>query len=289
MDETVCTVITSISMDHMEYLGPLLENIAAEKFAVVKKNVYACFAGVDASLIQMFKDYCTQRGARPCVLTEDVEIKNILISPDGNHFDFFSKSLELKNIETNLIGNFQIYNAALSLLAISKINGLKNLFKNINEFSIRNGLKNAAWPARLEIISRRDKRVKKTLIILDGAHNFDGIKNLCESVKTLWPDLNFAVVYAAMRDKNYLGCLGLISKELKPKFYATTVPEMPRALTPDELLSAASDEEEFEWRAKSVFENPLDAVKKAAGENENVLICGSLYLIGWLKRNADKF
>ena len=285
MDETVCSVIASISMDHMEYLGPLLENIAAEKFAVVKKNVHACFAGVDKSLIPMFKNYCAENGALAHVLTEDVKLENIKISPDGNEFDFCSPNLELKNIKTNLIGSYQINNAALSLLAVSEI---KNLFPNINENSILEGMKKAAWPGRLEIVSRNP------LIILDGGHNFDGVKKLCTSIKTLWPEAveagKFGVVYAAMRDKNYLGCLGLISKELKPKFYATTVPEMPRALTPEELLTAASDEEEFEWRNDpESFNNPLDAVKKAARENENVLICGSLYLIGWLKRNADKF
>ncbi len=285
MDETVCSVIASISMDHMEYLGPLLENIADEKFAVVKKNVHACFAGVDKSLIPMFKNYCAENGALAHVLTEDVKLENIKISPDGNEFDFYAPNLELKNIKTNLIGSYQINNAALSLLAVSEI---KNLFPKINENSILEGLKKAAWPGRLEIVSRNP------LIILDGGHNFDGVKKLCTSIKTLWPEAveagKFGVVYAAMRDKNYLGCLGLISKELKPKFYATTVPEMPRALTPEELLTAASDEEEFEWRNDpESFENPLDAVKKAAHENENVLICGSLYLIGWLKRNADKF
>ena len=275
MDETVCSVIASISMDHMEYLGPLLENIADEKFAVVKKNVHACFSGVDSSLIPMFKNYCSERGALPHVLTEDAEIENIKISPDGNSFDFYFKpadslapNIGIKNIKTKLIGNYQI-------------SEIKNLFPKISDDSIREGMIKAAWPGRLEIISR------EPLIILDGGHNYDGVKKLCESVKNLWPNLKLGVVYAAMRDKNYLGCLELISKELKPKFYAATVPEMSRALTPDELLNAAK---EFEWRSvPESFNNPLEAIKRALSENESILICGSLYLIGWVKRNADKF
>ena len=286
MSETVCSVIASISMDHMEYLGPLLENIADEKFAVVKKNVHACFAGVDSSLIPMFKNYCAERGALPHVLTEEVKIENLSVSPEGNSFDFSAPNLKLKNVKTKLIGDYQISNAALSLLAVSEI---KNLFPKISEFSILEGLKKASWPGRLEIISR------EPLIILDGGHNFDGVKRLCESFKNLWPDIiknkKLGVVYAAMRDKNYLGCLELISRELKPAFYAATVPEMPRALKPDELLNAASGEE-FEWRNKfnlESFENPLDAIKKALSENEAVLICGSLYLAGWLKRQGENF
>ncbi|MBR1486978.1 MAG: bifunctional folylpolyglutamate synthase/dihydrofolate synthase [Synergistaceae bacterium] len=292
MSETVCSVITSISMDHMEFLGSLLENIAEEKFAVVKNKTHACFSGVDASLIPMFKNYCSERGALSHVLTEEAKIENILISPDGNSFDFSAQNLEIKNLKTKLIGDYQINNAALSLLAISEI---KDLFPKITEQTVRDGLEKATWPGRLEIISR------EPLIILDGGHNYDGVKKLCESVKNLWPDIvknkKLGVVYAAMRDKNYLGCLELISKELKPAFYATTVPGMSRALAPDELLNAAKNEE-FEWLNKfdiiqkinpESFENPLNAIKKALSENEAVLICGSLYLVGWLKRNADKF
>ncbi len=276
MDNTVCSVIASISMDHMEYLGPLLENIAGEKFAVVKKNVPACFSGVDESLVPMFKNFCAEREALPHVLTEETEIKNVKISPDGNFFDFLAPDLELKNVQTKLIGDYQIKNAALSLLAISEI---KNLFPKISEISIREGMKKAEWFGRLEIISR------EPLIILDGGHNFDGVKNLCESVKTLWKDLKIGVVYAAMRDKNYIGCLELINKELNPAFYASTVPGMSRALKTDELLNAAKD---FEWRnVPDAFSEPLDAVKKALNDgNEAVLICGSLYLIGYIRKQV---
>ena len=273
MNDTVCSVIASISIDHTEYLGSTLESIASEKFAVVKKNVPACFSGVDESLVGMFKNFCSERGAVPHVVTEETRIENIKISPEGNELDFYAPKLELKSVKTKLIGDYQIKNAALSLLVVSEI---KNLFPKIFEASIRDGLRNAAWPGRLEIISR------EPLIILDGGHNYDGVKKLCDSVKSLWPDLKIGIVYAAMRDKNYNGCLELLNRELKPAFYASTVPEMKRALTPDELLSAAKS---FTWRnSPESFNEPLDAVNKALNDdNEAILICGSLYLIGYIR------
>ena len=275
MKETVCTVITSISMDHMEYLGPLLENIAGEKFAVVKKNVPACFSGVDESLIPMFKDFCSEKGALPHVLDEETEIKNIKISPDGNEFDFSSSKLDLKKLKTGLVGGYQVKNAALSILALSE---MKNSLPKISKNSVREGLEKAAWQGRLEIISR------EPFIVFDGGHNYDGVKNLCSSVRELWPDTKIGVIYAAMRDKNYRGCLGLINQTLNPNFYATTVPGMSRALPHDELLNAAR---ELKWRnVPESFSDPRDAVKKAqSDENGLILVCGSLYLIGWLKRN----
>ena len=270
MSNTACSVIASISIDHTEYLGATLEKIASEKFAVVKKNTPACFSGYDPSLIPMFKNFCEERGAFRHVLTEEAGLDNITVSPDGNSFDFHAPKLELKGVETNLIGGYQINNAALALLAVSEI---KNFFPGISEKSIRDGLRKAKWPGRLEIISR------EPLIILDGGHNYDGVKKLCESVKNLWPELKLAVVYAAMRDKNYTGCLELLSSELKPAFYASTVPGMARALTPEELLSASKN---FKWRnIPEAFSFPLEAVKKAlSDDNQAVLVCGSLYLIG---------
>lgn len=280
MSETVCSVIASISMDHMEYLGPLLENIAGEKFAVIKKNVPACFVGVDETLIPMFMDFCNEKGALPHVLSEEVVVKDENISPDGNEFDFYSPKLELKKLKTKLIGGYQIKNAALSLLAVSE---LKKPFPKINKNSIREGLEKASWPGRLEIISR------EPFIVLDGGHNYDGMKNLCVNVQELWPEIvnagKVGIIYAAMRDKNYHGCMELISQNLKPNFYTTTVPGLSRAAPSEELLDVSK---EFEWlNVPESFDSPLDALKKAKNDgNELILICGSLYLIGWLKRNS---
>ncbi len=273
MNDTACSLIASISIDHTEYLGATLEKIASEKFAVVKKNTPACFSGYDVSLIPMFKNFCAESGALPHVLSEEAKLENIKISPEGNFFDFFAPNLELKNINTNLIGDYQINNAALALLAVSEI---KNSFPKITEKSIRDGLKKAKWPGRLEIISH------EPLIILDGGHNYDGVKKLCQSVKSLWPELNLGIVYAAMRDKNYSGCLELLSSELKPAFYASTVPGMARALPPEELLNAAKN---FTWQnIPESFNFPQEAVKKALSDkNQAVLVCGSLYLIGYVR------
>ena len=134
----------------------------------------------------------------------------------------------------------------------------------------------AAWPGRLEIIS------SEPLIILDGGHNLDGVKNLCESVKTLWPEKNICVVYAAMKDKDYRGCLELFSKTLHPAIYFTTVLGMQRAASPEELLDAAKN---FEWQNEPEgFNFPVDAVNKARESNYDlVLVCGSLYLIGYIR------
>ena len=277
--DTACSVIASISMDHMEYLGPTLESIASEKFAVVKADTPAIFSGLDSSLITLFKTFCCENKALPFVVSECVRLDNICITPEGNKFDFDSPLLKLKDVHTSLIGKYQIINASLALSAIANI---REKFPLITNKAIYNGMQKASWPGRLEIISR------KPLIILDGGHNYDGVKNLCESVKSLWPDKKIAVIYAAMRDKDFPGCLELISKNLEPAIYFTTVPEMKRAAAPEELFNAAKN---FKWaNVPECFDSPLSAVKQAVNNNYDlILVCGSLYLIGHIRPLIKNF
>ena len=137
-------------------------------------------------------------------------------------------------------------------------------------------MSSASWPGRLELTA------KNPAVILDGGHNFDGVANLCKSVRELWPDESIGIVYAAMRDKDYSGCLELLSDELHPKLYVTTVPEMARAAKPEELLTAAKS---FNWRNDPEgFSLPEDAVKRAVQNgNSVVIVCGSLYLVGYVR------
>ena len=273
MHNVICSVIASISIDHTEYLGPTLESIAGEKFAVVRKNTPACFSGNPESLIPMFKKVCAENGALPFVVSEGAVIRNAHVSPEGNTLDFSANGLNLQGVHTGLIGAYQVKNAALALSAISLI---RNVLPQITEDSVRQGMHTAAWPGRLELIA------KNPAVILDGGHNFDGVANLCKSVSELWPSASIGVVYAAMRDKDYSGCLGLLSNELHPKLYVTTIPEMGRAAKPEELLAAAkcltlrNDPEGFAL--------PEDALKRAVNDSSDiVIVCGSLYLVGYVR------
>lgn len=271
MNNTVCTVIASVSIDHTEYLGPTLEGIAGEKFAVVRENVPAVFSGVDESLAEMFTEICHVKKALPFIVSKQARVENVNVTAEGNTFDFYANGLELRNLRTGLIGGYQVRNAALALSAISFI---RESFPKITEDSIRAGMLNAKWPGRLEVVS------KNPLIILDGGHNLDGVKNLCRSIRELWPERKFAVIYAAMRDKDYAGCLDVMSRELQPKFYLTCVPGMSRSATPDELARAAGE------NIAGTFASPDEAIRRAINDgNESILVCGSLYMIGWVKRN----
>ena len=266
----LCSVIASISIDHTEYLGKTLESIAGEKFAVIRENGRACFSGENESLIPMFKNECMNKHAQGFIVTENAKIDNITISQYNNSFDFHTDNLDV-SVTTKLFGKYQINNAALALSCISLI--MHDLPK-ITINTIKSGMNSASWPGRLEIIDDN--------IILDGGHNYDGIMKLCESVNELWGDKKIGVVYGAMRDKDYMGCLELMSHKLTTKLYLTTVPDMQRACKPKELFESAIN---FQWaNIPEKYNNPFEAINQARTENEIIIICGSLYLIGYMRK-----
>jgi len=89
-----------------------------------------------------------------------------------------------------------------------------------------------------------------------------------------------------MKDKDYPACLSAINK-LGAAFYATTVPEMERSLTAERLADAAMAAGTWRGNVKA-FANPLDAVAEASEENDVVLVCGSLYFIGWIRSKVPQ-
>ena len=273
LKNVLCTLITSISMDHAEYLGDSLEKIAGEKFAVVRLEKPACFLGDNENLISLFRQQCLKVGAQPYVASWDVVLSNMAVSETGSLFDFKADGLELKRLRIGLLGRHQLANASLALLALSR---LQKEFPALKEEPLREGMETARWPGRLERIS------DKPCVLLDGGHNLDGVIKLRDCLEELWGSQGKRVglVYGVMRDKDYSSCLEALSV-LKPAFYAVSVPEMHRALPASDLAQAAAG---CSWRNfPESFDSPLEAVARAKSENDVVVICGSLYLIGWVR------
>ena len=276
LSDVACTAVASISMDHMEYLGDTLEKIAKEKFAVIRTGVPACYLGDAPELIPLFDKFCAGTG-QGLVVSRDARVGAVDISEEGCVFDFAAPGLELKAVRTGLIGRYQVSNASLALAALSRLRGR---FGCLTDSAIREGMRAARWPGRLEIVSR------SPLVVLDGGHNRDGVAKLGGSVRELWgKGKKIGVVYGVMKDKDYPSCLNILNG-LDASFYATCVPGMERSLAASAL---AQEARRLKWRGSAgTFENPLDAVARASGENDVVLVCGSLYLIGWIRPHIGK-
>ena len=271
LGRVLLTLITSISIDHSEFLGNSLESIAGEKFAVMRPSVPAWFSGSPPELIPLFLETARRIGALPHVTSLENNISRVSLSEDGVRFTFSFSGREVP-FSPALAGGYQVENAAL---AISGVFSVKKNFPGLSLESIQEGIALARWPGRFEILR------KNPPLILDGGHNPDGIRRLVETVRTLYGDKKLVLVFAAMKDKDYPQSL-LLLKSIGSALYCTAVPGHERAASPSLLAKAARS---AGWRKEQVreFDDPFTAFKEAKKTGEGVLCCGSLYLVGFLR------
>lgn len=180
------SIISNVSFDHMNVLGNTLPEIAYNKLGIVKENVPLVTISNDI-INDLIIETCNKNNSK-CILVNKKDICNVNLSIGKSCFDY----KEYKNIIINMSGLYQTENASI---VIESCKILKNKF-NISDDNIYNGLKNTFWPGRLEIIKR------EPYIILDGAHNIDGIQRLHEFIKTIKKDfLNIVLVLAISANK----------------------------------------------------------------------------------------
>jgi dihydrofolate synthase/folylpolyglutamate synthase len=229
----VATVITSISLDHIEWLGDTIEKIAYEKAGIAKEGV-PMFTAVDSEAI---RNACKEKSAPLFIVT-------------GKE-------------STSMNGDFQESNAGIAA-AVSR-------YLKIPEEKIQDGLLSVKWPARLEYIENN--------VILDCAHNADGIEKISGFIKTLKYD-KLVIVFGVMKNKNYNG---MISRLPRYDRIILTRPKIERSLDPEELKSICHDYTVIEDAGEAYEE-----ARKIAGEGGLILICGSCYLAGELIAYINK-
>jgi len=270
------SVITSIGLEHQKYLGRTLAAIAREKAGIIKKNV-ACVSGVrQPAAREPIRRRCRQQCAPLYELSEHAVIKNISASPKGLQFSLASSRFNLNLVEVAgaLRGRHQAKNAALAILA-AKLLGEKKF--SIADEAIRRGLQTAHWPARLQVIQSRP------VIIVDAAHNADGLRVLAQALPENFSYRRLLVVMGLLEDKS-LPPIFRAWQNLAPQFFfATPVSERARPAT--QLTPAAKN---FGFTAKA-FDSPaaaFHAARKICRDEDLLCVTGSHYLIGALMQEG---
>lgn len=279
LGDVLLTLAAPIGMDHTEYLGEDLRTVAAEKFAVVRKDVPAIFAGGGARLEQQFLDTSAERGALGRLLRDAVQVVEAETSFSGTDFAVKYAENTLK-LHTPLIGLYQAENAALAiagaLLLLERPQFAERLTQDIKS-SLQSGVAETSWEGRIEMVAG------DPITVLDGAHNPHAMDRLVETLAKLAPGpLN--IVLALMRDKDADGLLRRL-KPLEPVVYCTQVPGMERCRSARSLhvLAARTGLE-----LAGEFSDPIDAARAARASGRTTVCCGSLFLVGYLKEKKDE-
>lgn len=259
----LASVITRIDIDHTEYLGNTIGEIAAEKSGIIKAPKDPLGTGLTVTLPQnesamaVLAEACKNRRN----LLRVADAPQIISSRDF-HEIFNYKNLD--NLECGITGFYQPENAALAVETA--------LALGINEEAIRSGLKRATNPARFEIIQ------KDPIVIYDGAHNANGINALVSSLKHYFPDWSGATfVTAFMRDKDIARTFSVLKQSgllENSQVFAVKVKNNPRAAEAEKICEIASA---FDVTA-TPFSELKDAYQTALKKNKPLVLCGSLYL-----------
>lgn len=270
------SVITSIGLEHQKYLGQTLAAIAREKAGIIKKNV-ACVSGVrQKSARETIHRRCRQQHAPLYELSEYCVLQNISAQPAGLQFSLASPYFDLNfiNLVNALRGRHQANNAALAILAARLLREKKIA---IADAAIRRGLQTAYWPARLQVLSTRPT------IVVDAAHNADGMRVLTQALPETFSYRRVLVVMGLLKDKS-LPPIFRAWQDLSPHFFFAT-PASERARPAAQLASAAKASG-FKARA---FDSPAAAWRAARQlcRTEDLLcLTGSHYLIGALMQEG---
>lgn len=265
-------LITSISMDHTNILGDTLGEIAYNKAGIIKEGIPVFVYPQKDEAMDVIRDVAEIKNAKLTVLDQsDIEILKSNIG--GNEFYFRNH-----HIKTSLRGRHQILNACLALLAID---GLKDKFR-LSEQDIESGIFEAYNPGRLELISEKPR------ILVDGSHNKESIDALVESLSKFSYD-KLIIGFSVLGDKDHKYIIEKIGR-LADKLVITFIDDNPRALDTESIRKEA---EEF-VKDIEILEKIEDAyayTKSSAGEDDLIVWCGSLYLVGKILtiNKADKW
>ena len=261
--EKLISIITSISMDHMEYLGDTIEEIADAKAGIITDNGLVLTTNKDPKILGVIDREAEEKSAE-IYYTKDLESE--IIKSDLRGIDFKVKLGDWEEFSLTQIGDYQVENALGAIYALYLLKE-KGIIK-ISTEKIRERIKNSRWAGRMEIVSR------DPLIILDGAHNFDGIKKLVESID----NFKFKKLYLIMSilsDKEHKKMLEEISSYTDEVVFVNL--DYKRGTSPEELKKEASG---YGLKAEVMsVEDAINHYQEKYEDGDLILITGSLYFV----------
>ncbi|OPY79610.1 MAG: Folylpolyglutamate synthase [Syntrophorhabdus sp. PtaU1.Bin153] len=265
--DPLVSIITNVGFDHMDYLGNTIAEIAREKAGIIKGGVPVVTGACDGAR-EIIEEIA--RGCKSPVyaLGTDFGFKR----QTAQVMSYTGPSMGLENVFVNLKGDHQLVNGTLALCAAEL---LKACGFPVEEGSIRKGLSRVKWPGRLEIVRERPT------ILLDGAHNMDGVQALVRFLEARFPEKRTILIFGAMKDKEY----GKILDLLRPRadVIVLTRPANERGLLPEVMRECAG-----EAVVTEDVRSALSRARDVAGDRDLILVTGSLYLVGEARAIIDE-
>lgn len=273
-DRVLCSVITSIDLDHMAFLGKTLEEIAEQKAGIIKPNCDVITNNHNEKVLCVLRKKADKLNAPLSVTakTKDAEY-------DRDNFKLNFSYKNYKKITPGIAGSYQIENVAL---VIETIEALKRKGYIFTEKMIIKGIRTTKWEGRFELIK------KKPVFVVDGAHNPAAARVLAESIRNYIGKKKIFLMIGIFKDKDVCGILN----EIIPLVSEAVVVETPgnqRAMDCTQLSAIISDK--YLVKSKSMKDIP-QAVKYCldnATDDDAIISCGSLSNIKAIKDEVKQY
>jgi dihydrofolate synthase/folylpolyglutamate synthase len=267
-------VITSISLDHTQYLGNTIPEIAGEKAGIIKKGVPVIFDASSKEATPVFIGRAASVGAE-YIPIDRKQISNIRIDRDGCTFDY----ADYPDLHIRQIADYQVMNAVLALETVTRWNAEKSWNaekkgKEISRECMYAGLEKMNWPCRMETVLPG--------VIIDGAHNPDGIAQFIRTAQRFHKNNEITLLFGAVSDKDYPSMIRELAEGIRPERVVTTEIAGSREISGEifaELFRGCGVSEVYTDPSP---ERAFDKAHSIMGSG--MLFCvGSLYLAGELR------
>lgn len=263
---TQVAVITSVGMDHMQFLGDTVEKIAGQKAGIIKNECYVICMKQDEAVMQVV-DQATNEKQAMLVVADAEEAAKVRYGVEKQQFDYAG----MKNLTIALAGKYQIANAVVAIEAVRAL-GQKGFA--VSEQAIREGLLATRWPGRFTVVS------KKPLFIVDGAHNEDAAQKLADSIEFYFTNRRIIYIMGILKDKEYDKVISLTHK-YADQIITVTPPNNPRAMHAYDLAKEIAKVHTAVTAVDSL-EEAVEMSSLLAGKDDVIIAFGSLSYLGRL-------
>ncbi len=264
------SIITSIGQDHHQILGDTIEEITVQKAGIIKKGIPTITAELKEEALNIIQKMAIKNEST--LFEYDTHFTTIdMKSIDYERFNYASQQNKFEQIEISMIGQHQIRNASCAIMAVEILIDTYGI--QVTENELKSGLKKAYREGRLEKIST------EPMILIDGAHNTEGIQSLVQTMNNHYNQHEITIVFSALKDKDVIEMVELL-QDITKNIIMTTF-DFPRAMSHEELIHTAQTlNVDYEIDFKEAIETNVEKIQK----NGILLLTGSLYFISDVRK-----
>lgn len=267
IEHPLISVITSISLEHTEYLGDTCAKIAGEKAGIIKEDCPVVYDGTREDVAEVIEAYAARMHSKAYAIRPDM-YKILMNTHKTIDFSMDTGYYEPMDVSIDSVAEYQIMNAMEAVTAAEVMD------IGLTEEDIHRGMERMHWQGRMETVLPG--------VILDGAHNDSGVEEFVKTARKFQKDTKLTLLFSCVKEKDYDGMIRTICESLDFESVVVTQIDSYRQVPSEELAQIFRKYTTHPVKEISFIDDAFDEAMKRKGDG--VLFCvGSLYLVGSLK------